>query len=178
MHYIVPPEGNVLVLWLLSGWVKDTLPTFDLHADIQLKVNVSLGCRAAEAAVGGGARPALAEQLTHSRETRGLPVRSLAEEREGKRSLFRNTTETRKEERSCKRAVEYSMAERTVCGRIITTDEHFYEFCSINAIAGSIKLTLGLKVANVRMLATTILMTQTLGKLKSGILTYIKQKLC
>lgn len=71
------------MLWLLSGGVKDTLPAVDLHTDVQLKINISLSCRATEAAAGGRARPALAEQLTHSRKPRGLPVRSLAEKREG-----------------------------------------------------------------------------------------------
>lgn len=80
--FILPPEGNVLMLWLLSGRVKDTLPTVDLYTYIQLKVNVSLGCRATEAAAGWRARPALAEQLTHSRKPRGLPVRRLAVEKD------------------------------------------------------------------------------------------------
>lgn len=68
MHFIVPPEGNVLMLRLLSSGVKDTLPAVNLHTDIQLKVNVSFSCWATEAAVGRCARPALAEQLTHSRK--------------------------------------------------------------------------------------------------------------
>ena len=66
------------MLRLLSSGVKDTLPAVDLHTDIQLKVNVSLSCWATEAAVGRRARPALAEELTHGREARGLPVRCLA----------------------------------------------------------------------------------------------------
>lgn len=78
MPFIVPSEGNVLMLWLLRGGVKDTLPTVNLHTDIQLKVNVSLSCWATEAAAGRCAWPALAEQLTHSRKPRGLPVRRLA----------------------------------------------------------------------------------------------------
>lgn len=86
--FIAPPEGNVLMLWLLSSGVKDTLPAVDLHADIQLKVNVSFSCWATEAAAGGCARPALAEQLTHSRKPRGLPVRCLAEEKERRKGLF------------------------------------------------------------------------------------------
>lgn len=56
------------MLWLLSGGVKDALPAVDLHTDVQLKINVSLSCWATEAAVGRCARPALAEQLTHSRK--------------------------------------------------------------------------------------------------------------
>ena len=88
MPFIVPPKGNVLMLWLLSGGVEDTLPAVDLHADIQLKVNVSLSCRATEAAAGGCARPALAEQLTHGRKPRGLPMRRLAEGRRRRKGLF------------------------------------------------------------------------------------------
>lgn len=82
MPFIVPPEGNVFMLRLLSGGVQDTLPAVDLHADVQLKVDVSFGRRAAEAAAGRCARPALAEQLTHSGEPRGLSVRRLAVKRE------------------------------------------------------------------------------------------------
>lgn len=70
------------MLWLLSGGVKDTLPAVNLHTDVKLKVDVSFSCRAAEAAAGRCARPALAEQLTHSRKPRGLPVRPLAEEKQ------------------------------------------------------------------------------------------------
>lgn len=70
------------MLGLLSRGVKDALPTVNLHTHIQLKVDVSFGGRAAEAAVGRGARPALAEQLTHSRKARGLPVRGLAENKQ------------------------------------------------------------------------------------------------
>ena len=81
MPFIVPLDGNVLVLRLLSGGVKDTLPAVDLHADVQLEVDVPLGRRAAEAAAGGRARPALAEQLTHGGKPGGLPVRRLAEKK-------------------------------------------------------------------------------------------------
>lgn len=71
------------MLWLLCSGVKDTLPTVNLHAHVQLKVDVSFSCRAAEAAPSRCARPALAEQLTHSRKPRGLPVRCLAEVKQG-----------------------------------------------------------------------------------------------
>lgn len=81
---ITPPEGNVLMFWLLSGGVKDTLPTVDLHTDIKFKVNVSFSSRTTEATAGGCARPALAEQLTHSGEPRGLSVRGLTEEKRRK----------------------------------------------------------------------------------------------
>lgn len=67
------------MLWLLRSGVKDTLPTVNLHAHVQLKVDVPLGCRAAEAASSRRAWPALAEQLTHGGKPRGLPVRRLAE---------------------------------------------------------------------------------------------------
>lgn len=73
------------MLWLLSGRVEDTLAAVDLHADIQLKVDVSFGRRGAEAAVGGRARPALAEQLTHSRKARRLPVRRAGKKGRGKK---------------------------------------------------------------------------------------------
>lgn len=63
-----PPQGNVLMLHLLSGGVKDALPAVDLHADVQLEVDVPFRCRAAEAAARCCAWPALAEQLTHSRK--------------------------------------------------------------------------------------------------------------
>lgn len=56
-----PPERNVLMLGLLCRGVKDALPTVNLHSDIKLKVDVSFGCWATEAAVGRCARPALAE---------------------------------------------------------------------------------------------------------------------
>ena len=68
MLFISPPEGNVLMLRLLSSGVKDTLPAVNLHTDIKLKVNVSLSCWATEGAVGRCAWPALTEQLTHSRK--------------------------------------------------------------------------------------------------------------
>lgn len=69
------------MLHLLSGGVKDALPAVDLHADVQLEVDVPLRCRAAEAAARRCAWPALAEQLTHSRKPRGLLMRRLAEEK-------------------------------------------------------------------------------------------------
>lgn len=62
---VVPPQGNVFMLRLLSGGVKDALPAVNLHTDVQLEVDVPLSRRPAEAAAGGRARPALAEQLTH-----------------------------------------------------------------------------------------------------------------
>jgi len=86
--------GNVLVLRLLGRGVKDTLPAVDLHADIQLKVNVSLRRRAAETASGRRARPALAEQLTHGGKPGGLPVRRLAAGKRERKGIFgewRNT---------------------------------------------------------------------------------------
>ena len=72
------------MFWLLSGGVKDTLPTVDLHTDIKFKVNVSFSSWTTEATASGCARPALAEQLTHSGEPRGLPVRGLTEEKRRK----------------------------------------------------------------------------------------------
>lgn len=76
-----PPQGNVLVLHLLSGGVKDALPAVDLHADVQLKVDVSFSCWAAEAPAHRCAWPAFTEQLTHSRKPRGLLMRCLAKEK-------------------------------------------------------------------------------------------------
>lgn len=81
IHFIIPPQRNVLVVHLLSGGVKDALPAVDLHTDIQLKVNVSLSCWATEAAAAGCAWPAFTEQLTHSRKPGGLLVRCLAAEK-------------------------------------------------------------------------------------------------
>lgn len=66
---------------LLSGGVKDALPTVNLHADVQLKIDVSFSCWATEATVCRSARPAFAEQLTHSRKPRGLLMRCLTEEK-------------------------------------------------------------------------------------------------
>lgn len=66
VSFTVPPEGDVLMLRLLGAGMEDTLPAVDFHTDIQLKVDVSFSCWAAEAAAGRCARPALAEQLTHS----------------------------------------------------------------------------------------------------------------
>lgn len=82
---VVPPQGNVFVLRLLSGGVKDALPAVNLHADVQLEVDVPLGRRPAEAAAGGRARPALAEQLTHGGKPRRLPVGRLAVEKQQRR---------------------------------------------------------------------------------------------
>lgn len=77
----VPPQGDVLVLHLLSGGVQHALPAVDLHTDVQLKVDVSFSGWATEATAGRDAGPALAEQLTHSREPRGLLMGGLAEEK-------------------------------------------------------------------------------------------------
>lgn len=70
------------MLCLLSSGVEDTLPAVNLYTDIQFKVNVSFNCWSTEAAVGWCARPALAEQLSHSRKACGLLVRRLAENKE------------------------------------------------------------------------------------------------
>lgn len=77
----VPPQGNVLMLHLLSGRVKDTLAAVDLHTDVQLEVNVSFSCWATEATACRCAWPAFTEQLTHSRKPRGLLMRCLAKEK-------------------------------------------------------------------------------------------------
>lgn len=77
----IPPQGNVLVLHLLSGGVEHALAAVDLHADVQLKVDVSFGGRATEAAACGDAGPAFAEQLTDSGKARGLLLGCLAEEK-------------------------------------------------------------------------------------------------
>lgn len=83
------------MLWLLSGGVEDALPAVDLHAHVQLEVDVPLGGRAAEAAAGRRAGPALAEQLTHGREARRLPVRRLAEEKDKKKAFSWKWRETK-----------------------------------------------------------------------------------
>lgn len=57
----LPPQGNVLMLWLLGGGVEDTLAAVDLHAHVQLKVDVALCGGAAEAAACWRTGPALAE---------------------------------------------------------------------------------------------------------------------
>lgn len=77
----LPPQGNVLVLHLLSAGVEHALPAVDLHTDVQLKVDVSFSRWATEASAGRDARPAFAEQLTHSRKPRGLLMGGLAEEK-------------------------------------------------------------------------------------------------
>lgn len=77
-YMILPSQRNVLMLGLLGSGMEDTLPTVDLHTNVQLKVDVPLGGRPTEAAVGGCAGPALAEELTHCREARGLPVGHVA----------------------------------------------------------------------------------------------------
>lgn len=69
------------MLHLLSGRVKDALPAVDLHADVQLEVNVSFCCWATEATACRCAWPAFTEQLTHSRKPRGLLMRCLAKEK-------------------------------------------------------------------------------------------------
>ena len=70
----LPPEGHVVVLQLRRGGVEveDTLAAVDLHADIQLEVDVALDGRAQEAAARGRAGPALAEQLADGGEARRL----------------------------------------------------------------------------------------------------------
>lgn len=65
------------MLGLLGSGMQDTLAAVDLHADIQLEVNVPLCGWTHEAAVGGCAWPALAEQLADSRKARRLLVRCL-----------------------------------------------------------------------------------------------------
>lgn len=65
------------MLRLLGGGVEDALAAVDLHAHVQLKVDVALGGGAAEAAAGWCAGPALAEQLTHCGEAGRLPVGQL-----------------------------------------------------------------------------------------------------
>lgn len=70
------------MLRLLGGGVEDALATVDLHAHVQLEVDVALAGGAAKAAAGWSAGPALAEQLTHGGEARWLPVGQLAENKE------------------------------------------------------------------------------------------------
>lgn len=53
------------MLCLSGGGVKDTLPAVNLHTNVQLEINVSFSCRAAEASAARCAWPALTEQLTH-----------------------------------------------------------------------------------------------------------------
>ena len=60
--------------------MEDTLPAVDLHPDVQLKVDVALDGRAQEAAAGGRAGPALAEQLADGGEPRGLLVGRLSDD--------------------------------------------------------------------------------------------------
>lgn len=69
------------MLHLLSGRVKDTLATVDLHANVQLKVNVSFSRWATEGTACWCAWPAFTEQLTHSRKPRGLLMSCLAKEK-------------------------------------------------------------------------------------------------
>lgn len=72
------------MLRLLGGGVEDALAAVDLHAHVQLEVDVALGGGTAEAAASWGAGPALAEQLTHGGEARRLPVGQLTGGREKK----------------------------------------------------------------------------------------------
>lgn len=69
------------MLHLRSGRVKDALPAVDLHADVQLEVNVSFSRWATEATACRCAWPAFTEQLTHSRKPRGLLMGCLAKEK-------------------------------------------------------------------------------------------------